>query len=195
MPKVDMRKADFVRCAQIETKMWRAYYNHHFIKPAFYLLVSMRTAFQCSWVSSARLAWYGGKAALIYRLQKGHENYPRILKNLVKFYKVGSDHSVEPFDYHKAAELELEWWDIHRYPEKYDKSLEQSIAEAAAVVYHCQPKDLREYASYRAQAAGMLTHESDKYPEKNDWPKIDDLLYKTWQSFSEAVRSPIKTRP
>jgi hypothetical protein len=116
--KVDMREADFNKCAEVETKMWRDYYNHHFIRLAFYLLVSAKLAFKGSWFVSLRLAWYSGKAATIYRLKKGHEDYSKVLKNLEKFYKIASDHVVQPFDYHEAARLELEWWDIHRYPEK-----------------------------------------------------------------------------
>lgn len=127
---------------------------------------------------------------MIFRRKKGREDYEAVLKSLIKFYRIGSSQSLEPFDYRKAASLELEWWDIHRYPEKYKKTLEQSLAEAAAVVYHCDPASLREYAGYRAEAAKMLTHEGDKHPEKNDWPKIDELLLKTWTSFAEAVRRP-----
>ncbi len=188
--KVDMRDADFVKCAEVETKMWRDYYNHHFVRLTFYLLLSVKLAFKASWIVSIRLAWYSGTAAAIYRLKKGHENYPKVLKRLEKFYKIASDHVVAPFDYHRAARLELEWWDIHRYPEKYHKTLEQSIAEAAAVVYHCPPEALREYGRYRAEAAKLLTHESDKHHEKNDWVKIDNLLYKTWASFGAAIRPP-----
>ncbi len=186
-----MRNADFVKCAEVETEMWRDYYNHRFLKLFFYLLLSVRLAFKASWPVSMRLAWYSGRAAMIYRLRKGHENYPKVLKNLEKFYKIASDHVLAPFDYHRAAQLELEWWDIHRYPQKYQKTLELSIAEAAAVVYHCPPERLMEYGHYRAEAAKMLTHESDKHPEKNDWLKIDSLIYKTWESFARAVRPSI----
>ncbi len=187
MTKVDLRKSDYLEAARIEAAMWRCYYNHQFLRLAWYLLDFMRSVFQCDWILAMRLAWHSSMAAIIYRRQKGHENYPKVLKSLVKFYKIGSDHSLTPFDYHKAAELELEWWDIHRYPQKYDKTLEQSIAGAAAVVYNCRPQDLKEYAAYRAQAAEMLTHEGDKYAVKNDWPKIEDLLYRTWHSFHYAM--------
>lgn len=188
MPKVDMRNADFRKCAEVETKMWRDYYNHHFLRLAFYLLISVKAAFKGSWLVSLRLSWYSGRAAMIYRRKKGQEDYPSVLKNLEKFYKIASDHVAEPFDYYRAAELELEWWDIHRYPDKYKKSLEFGIAEAAAIVYHCSREDLMEYARYRAQAAKMLTHEGDNFPEKNDWSKIDSLLYKTWDSFGKAIQ-------
>jgi hypothetical protein len=187
--KVDMREADFIKCAQVETRMWRNYYNHQFIRLAFYLLLSVRLAFKGSWLVSVRLAWYSGKAATIYRLKKGHENYPKVLKNLEKFYKIASDNVVEPFDYHEAARLELEWWDIHRYPEKYHKTLERGIAEAAAVLYRCPPDAFKEYGHYRAQAAMMLTHEGDKHATKNDWKQIDELLYKTWLSFGKTIQS------
>lgn len=187
MSKVDMRDVDFIKCAEVETKMWRDYYNHNFFRLALYLLLSVKLAFKGSWIVSIRLAWYSAKAAASFRLKKGRENYPAVLKNLEKFYKIASDHVVEPFDYPKAAKLELEWWDIHRYPNKYDKSLEQSIAEAAAVPYHLPASALMEYGRYRAKAAKMLTHEGDNHPQKNDWATIDDLLYKTWISFGKAV--------
>jgi hypothetical protein len=188
MAKVDLHKADYLKAAEIETEMWRSYYNHQFLRLAWQLLIFMRNVFQCGWILAIRLAWHGGMAAMIYRRHKGHENYLRVLKSLVKFYKIGSDHALAPFDYHKAAQLELEWWDIHRYPKKYDKSLEQSIAKAAGVVYACKPEVLKKYAVYRAEAAEMLTHEGDQHAVKNDWPQIENILQQTWYSFNQAVQ-------
>lgn len=187
--KVNMRTANFIKFAEYESKMWRAYYNHRFEKLIFYLVLAVKVGYKSNWIVAMRMSWFSGRAAVNYRLKKGQEDYPRVLNLLERFYKIASDHALEPFDYRKAAGLELEWWDIHRYPKKYQKTLERSIAEAAAVIYHCQPERLMEYARYRAQAAEMLTHEGDKHPEKNDWPKIDDLLYKTWLSLGRAVRS------
>jgi hypothetical protein len=188
MAKVDLRLFNHLKAAEIETKMWRSYYNHQFIKMFYQLTLFMRSVLRCGWFIALRLAWHSAIAAVYFRRRRGRENYDKVLKHLIKFYKIGSNHSIAPYDYKKAGQLELEWWDIHRYPKKYKKSLEQSLAEAFAVIYHCEPKNLKEYAYYRAKAAQMLTHEGDTHPTKNDWPKIEDLLYKTWHSLSVAVR-------
>jgi hypothetical protein len=174
--------------AELDAKMWRSYYNHQFLKMFIQLLRVMRTQLHLNWFYTFKLAFYSGLAATDYRLKKGHENYPKTKKNLIKFYKVISDNCLEPFDYKKAGLLELEWWDIHRYPNKYKKPLELSLAETMAVMYNSASKDFMEYAKYRSQAMFLPSHEGDKQPNPPDWQEIHDLLLRSWKSAYQAAQ-------
>jgi len=188
MVKSNLRQFDYKKVAKLDADMWRSYYNHQFLKLFVQLLHIMRTQLHLNWWLTLRLARYSGWAATDYRLKMGHENYPRVLKNLVKFYKIVSNNCTEPFDYRKAAELELEWWDIHRYPSKYKKSLEQSLADAQAAIYHTSSTKFKDYAHNRAVAMLLPNHEGDKQTNPPDWGKINELALKSWHSLHTAVQ-------
>lgn len=189
MTKSNLQRFDPVRVGQLDAMMWRAYYNHQFFKMFILLLQTMRSQLHFNWWLTLRLAYYSGWAATDYRIRKYKENFPRVQKNLVKFYKIISDHSSEPFNYKKAAELELEWWNIHRYPGKYKKSLEQSLAEAAAAMYNTEPGKLMTYAKYRKEAMLLPNHEGDKQPNPPDYKKVSQLCVKSWISLHQAVHN------
>lgn len=190
MRKTDLTEFDYREIARIDAEAWRSYYNHQFFKMFWQLLRGMRAQLRFNWFLTLRLAFYSGWAATDFRLKRGKENYPRILKNLTKYYKILSAHSQEPHDYKEAARLELEWWDIHRYPKKYEKSLEASLAEAAAVLYHIEPSKLKEYAHYRAEAMLLPAHSGDKGKQDPDelYREIEAMLIKSWLSLEKAVK-------
>ena len=167
--------------------MWRAYYNHQFFKMFMLLLRVMRTQLRLNWYQTFRLAYNSGRAAVNFRLKRGREDYNKVLKHLTRYYKIVSDHSLEPFDYKKTAKLELEWWDIHRYPKKYKKSLEQSLAENMAVVYKTDAAKLKDYAHWRAKAMMLPNHTSDE-EEPTEWKKVKILLLKSWHSLHSAIQ-------
>jgi hypothetical protein len=188
MAKSNLRQFDYKKVARLDADMWRSYYNHQFIKMFIQLVRVMRTQLHLNWFLTLRLARYSGWAAADYRLKKGRENYPRVLRNLVKFYKIISDNCTEPFDYQHVAELELEWWDIHRYPNKYKKSLEQSLADAQAAIYGTDSVKFKAYAHSRAVAMLLPKHEGDKQDNPPDWLKINDLTLKSWHALYTAVQ-------
>ena len=191
MAKTDLRNFDYRKVAQYDSGMWRAYYNHQFLKMTVLLLKTIRSQLGLNWWLTVRLAFYSGWAATDYRLRKGNENYGRVLKNLVKFYKIISNNCSESFDYKKTAELELEWWNIHRYPNRFKKSLDQSLAEAAAAMYSTNPAKLKDYAKYRGEAMLLPDHEGDDQPNPPDYNKITDILIKSWGSLHKAVNEKV----
>ena len=188
MVESDLRQFDYKKVAKLDAAMWRAYYNHQFVKLFFQLLQVMRTQLHLNWYLTAKLAYFSGRAAKDYRLKKGNEDYKMTLASLIKYYNLLSKHSTKPFDYKKAARLELEWWDIHRYPKKYKKTLEKSLAEAAAAIYGVKPITLTEYARFRAEAMMIPDHEGDNQKIKPDWQKVESLLTKSWRSLHQSVQ-------
>jgi hypothetical protein len=169
--------------------MWRAYYNHQFFKLFSQLLLLLKTQLRLNWLLTLRLAYYSAWAAADYRIHK-HKgvNNERILKNLTKFYGLISKHNAVAFNYQKAAELELAWWDVHRKSYTNNPALEQSLADAAAILYNIDATDLKEYAYYRAEAMILPRHEGDRTGRYADWQKITELTIKSWQALHRAVQ-------
>ncbi|HSX35993.1 MAG TPA: hypothetical protein VLH84_03615 [Patescibacteria group bacterium] len=184
MAKKNLREFDYIKTAQLDTDMWRAYYGHNFFLLFVLLLRLMRTQFQFSRRLALRAAYYAAIAATNYRLRYGRKTFPVALKNLAKFYLFISRNATEPFDYTKAAELELEWWNIHRYPEEYDKKLSVSLAATMAVVYNGNTKDFLRYGEYRARA--MILRDNSK--SRPDWEEIDSLLKASWKALHDVAQ-------
>jgi hypothetical protein len=189
MAKADLRQFDYKEVARLDGSMWRAYYNHQFIRMCWLLIKLMRSQLRVNWLVTLQLAYWAGTAAIIYRVKLGNENYDHVLRNLTKFYKLVSAKITSPFDYEKAAKLELEWWDIHRYPKKYKKSLAQSLADGAAVMYKVKADSLLKYAGYRAQAMQLPNHSGDDQPQPVDWDRIYGLLEKSWAGLHKSVNN------
>lgn len=189
MAKTDLRQFDPVKVGQLDADMWRAYYNHQFFKLFGQMLQLLKSQLGLSWPLTLRVAYYAAWAAADYRLHKhSGTNNQRILKNLTKFYQVIASRNVESFDYKKAAELELTWWEVHRRSYKNNAVLEQSLAEGAAAVYNIDPARLKGHAHYRAEAMILPRHEGDSPDNQTDWPKITELTIRSWQALHEAVQ-------
>lgn len=179
----DLTRFDYQKVAKLDAETWRSYYNgnHNFYRLFTQALGLIKNQFGFSWYASAKLAYYAGWAASSYRLKSRNENYPRTLKNLTKMFKTVSANCSKPFDFKKAAELELEWWDIQRYPGKHKKSLAQSLDENMTTVYGLNDGSVKGYGSNRAAALELLNKTGDD-------KQIRDYLVKAWRSLHLAIQ-------
>lgn len=187
--KTDIREFDYKKIAEREADVWWAYYNRRYLR-IFLRFLQSRSQIGLNWFQTLRAAYHITWAGVDYRINRGKVNERRVAASLTKFYKIISSKSTEPFDCRKAAKLELAWWNIHRSSYKVNKDLERGIAEAAAIVYHINPGKLKDFARFRAQASILPQHEADKdQPTPPDWHRVHQLLVKSWQSLSEAVKA------
>lgn len=185
----DIRKLNPESVGRLDADMWRAYYNHQFFKLFGQLIRLIKQQLGLNWFLTIRLAYYAAWAAADYRIHK-HKgvNNDRVLKNLCKFYKIVAKHNVESFDYKEAARLELAWWDVHRKSYKNNPKLEQSLADAAAVLYNTDAASLKWYAHYRAEAMILPRHEGDAADNQTDWQKVTEITIKAWQALHIAIQ-------
>jgi hypothetical protein len=109
MRKRDLRKIEPEQLAKFDVDMWFAYYNHRFFRLFILLFQMTNPYFRPNVFLTIRAAYHSALAAAIFRKTKGHENDKSTRKHLVYFYKILSDHDLHPFDYRKAADLELKW--------------------------------------------------------------------------------------
>lgn len=129
MAKRDLRNFNPSTFARLDADMWVAYYNHHFFLLFILLLKLNYTHFKPSWLLTIRGAYHSAMAAIVFRRTKGREDNKKVLAHLVQFYKLLSGHNVYAFNYQKAAELELQWWLVDRYPNRYKVSRTIALAE------------------------------------------------------------------
>ncbi len=188
MAKANLRDFDYQKVGKLDADMWRAYYNHKFLSLFKLLFLLIKQQLGLNWLTTLRLAYYSAWAAADYRINRKNVNRTRVLKNITKFYKLISDNATEAFNFNKTAELELEWWDIHRGSKENNEELELSIAAAAAVIYNLNPALLKEYANYRAEAMILPRHQANSDHNRTDWVKIQEMTIKSWGALHAAVQ-------
>lgn len=188
MDRKSLKKFNPDRVAAIEVRMWQAYYRHNFIQLFFLLAQLTRESFGVNYFASVQIAYYAATAAADFRLNKGNENSARILQKLIKFMRAISTRSLESFDYQKAAEFELEWWFVDRYPERYQITREQALANAMSAIYQVEPEKLTEYATCRAQAMVMQDKVEKLKGVEPDWDKMGRLLEQSFRALYKTIQ-------
>ena len=187
----DLRRFDADEVARLETAMWRSYYSRERVKLYTELGELLRKQYGFSYWKSQEVAYHAARAAFVFKDGRGRADYERALPDLVAFYGAIREASGSDFDARRAAELELEWWIVHRERERRPAGdLERALAALAAEIYHVPAERLSEHARLRADAMRIR---DDKAASggvtEADWARIDALLHASWQSLLRAVNS------
>jgi len=177
--------------ARLDTTMWRSYYAKQHLPLYFQLTELLRKEYHLPWLRSQWVAYQAAKAAFVFKEGRSRNDYEKALPHLRDFYSAISAISDDPFDMNRAAELELEWWIVHREREKHSpEDLPRLLAQTAAVMYHMPYEPLLEHGKLRAAAmqirdsqaaAGRVTEQ--------DWSAIGSLLDRSWRSLWQAVNA------
>lgn len=187
MLKHDLRQFNPDEFARLDADMWVAYYNHNFFRLFVLLLKLNYSHFRPNLLLTMRGAYHSAMAAIVFRKTKGHEDNAKILKHLTQFYKLLSNHNIQPFDYKKAAELELEWWYVDRYPKRYKISRATALADGMAAIYNVAPSKLKTYGEKRAEAMELLGDYHHDVSATVDWQKLRRLLEESYRAMYEVV--------
>lgn len=187
MTKSKISQFNYRKVAKLDTNMWISYRNSNRKSIGLFLHAFrlIKYEFHFSWSTTLKMAYYAGWAAEFYRLRKGKENYPRAQKNLTKLFKTVSDNCTKPFNYNLAAKFELEWWDIQRYPKKYKKSLEQSLADNMAAVFNVAVNKTVGYGRNRAKALMLLSGNNQIF----DKDEFSMLINTSWKSLHDSIQN------
>jgi len=188
---VDIRRFDADEVAELETEMWRAYYDRRRLLLFGQLISLLRRQFQLPPLRSVVLAGLAARAAAVFQVGRSRADYERALPLLGRYYASIRAASTVPFDPREAARLELEWWILHREADGTPSpALERALAAVAAEVYQVAPDRLEVHARQRAEAmllrdrqaaAGGVTAEG--------WRQIVAHLRESWGSLHAEVRA------
>ena len=150
----------------------------------------MRLQFHFPLLRSNEVAAYAARAAFIFKDGHNRADYQKALPDLVRYFQAIREISKTSFDVPRAAQLELEWWIVHRERGKHaDGDLPRALAEAASELYQVPADRLMEYGQFRTDAmkirdakaaAGGVT--------ENDWRQIEIDLQASWQSLWKDIQ-------
>lgn len=187
----DLRNFDPDEVARLETAMWRSYYEKERLRLFNQLSELLRTQYHLPFIRSNTTAYQAARAAFVFKDGSGRADYEKALPNLVNYYGEIRKVSVQQFDVDRAAQLELEWWIVHRERKNHKPGdLERALADLPAELYRVPALQLMEHARLRAEAmvirdtraeAGGVTDE--------DWARIGELLKASWRSLHTTVNS------
>ena len=188
--KVDIRDFDADEVARLDTAMWRSYYSRERLKLFGQLTELLEKQYKLSFWRRQLIAYYAAKATFVFKDGKTREDYEKALPDLEKFYGEIRDISTTDFDVKRAAQLELEWWIVHRQRKQYKEGdLARALAETAAEIYKLPVENFMEHGRLRAEAMNIRDNKAESGGvSEEDWQKIDELLHASWRSLHNAVR-------
>jgi hypothetical protein len=149
------RSFDPVRLAHQETDAWAAYYRHEWVTFLRAAVGMVRTGFGTDPVRTVVGAYHVLRANQLWA--PNPDNDPDGARaSMRRFYAmVARDQGVD-LDPLRAAELEVEWWRLHReHQHDADVStdaLVQSLVDLYSYVYDEPPETVRDAARFRVEA-------------------------------------------
>jgi len=115
----------------------------------------------------------------------------KVLRYLQKFYQVARRYSGLKFDASHVADLELQYFDVHRRlagnPEK--EEFLQTLVELHSAIFGISPEQAKESAEWRLQAAttvDLITSHTSTDVE-GDWTKLEEYLRRCYRSIQQEV--------
>ena len=186
-----IRQFDPVAVARLETDMWRSYYDKRPVLLFWQLAGGLRQQFHAPFWRSFALGFQATKAAFTFKQGKSRTDYQQTLPGLIDYYHSIQDLTVEQFDVPRVANLELEWWIVHRQRDRYSyNDLSNALIQTSAALYNQPARDFAAYGPLRAEAMRLC----DEAGRKNggateaDWERIDAVLNSAWSALRVAVQ-------
>jgi hypothetical protein len=175
---------DPARLADLETRMWKAYYAKENVRLFGLLTTMLREQYHYSWVTATREAFHLARAASTFgNLKSGYE---QVLPDLEAGYTTAKASIGGRFDPDAVARAELAWWVARRIPGKNSPDqVGDLIADEYAMLYDRPRKAVLRSAQLRAQAAALRDAEAGA----PDWNEIGRLLAGSYEALRAAVGS------
>jgi hypothetical protein len=190
--RVDIRAFDPDEVARLETAMWRSYYDRRRLPLFGQLVALLQGQFHLQPLRAVTLAGLAARAAAVFQVGAGHDDYRRALPYLERYYRAIRAVSDVPFDPERAARLELEWWIVHREVERHPPGdLEAALADLAAELYQVPAGRLSVHAARRAEAMTIRDHAARRAVGvlDDDWDRIEAVLWVAWKALADEVRT------
>jgi hypothetical protein len=165
------------RTADLELRMWQAYYAKERLR-LFRLLVTMlREQYHYSWLTAATEGFHLARAAATFGDAKSH--YENVAPDLEAAYETARRWLGAGFNARDVARAELAWWVARRVPGRDDpEQVGRLIAEEYALLYEAPLADMMRPGLLRAEAAALR----DSQAESPDWPAIGGLLTESYRA-------------
>jgi hypothetical protein len=179
-----MRGFEPLRLADLELRMWQAYYARQNVRLFGLLVTMLHDQYRYSWATAGVEGFHLARAAA--RFADLHESYDVVLPDLEAAYAKARTWTHASFDERAVARAELAWWVARRTPGQ--NSAEQVgglIAQEYALLYETTPSVVMTAAQLRAEAAALRDAQADR----PDWDRIGRLLRQSYMELRTALSS------
>jgi hypothetical protein len=166
-----LRRFDPDQLADLEVRMWQAYYAKERVRLFALLVTLLREQYHYSWADATREAYHLARAASTF--SDLHSGYDRVLPDLEAAYTMARDWMGAHYDPHAVARGELAWWVARRIPgQNSPEQVGQLIADEYALLYETTLERVSRAALLRAEAGALR----DVQAQQPDWDTIRRLL-------------------
>jgi hypothetical protein len=157
-----------------ECRAWETYYRREWVAFLWASLSLVRTAFGMSWPRTVVGAWLVLRANQVWAPYP--DNDPEGARRLMtRFYQLLRRSAGETLDPTRAAQLEVEWWRVHREVQHRadgdSEPLAAALRDLYAYSYSVDPAEGQLAAALRAEAMDV----SDRWVECGSRPGDPDL--------------------
>jgi hypothetical protein len=180
-----LRQFEPRRLADLELRMWQAYYAKENARLFGLLVTLLREQYRYPWWRAVEEGFHLARAAATFG--NARSDYEQVLPDLEAAYATARGWLDAGFDPAAVARAELAWWVARRIPGQ--NSVDQVgglIADEYALLYEVPRERVLASALLRAEAAAMR----DGTSANPDWPAIARLLNESYERLHEGVRSP-----
>ena len=177
-----MRQFQPARLAELELRMWQAYYAKERVRLFTLLTTMLREQYHYSWATASIEAFHLARAAATFADLKG--GYDVVLPDLEAAYARARSWTDGAFDPASVARAELAWWVARRVPgQNSPEQIGRLIAEEYGLLYETSPESVATAALLRAKAAAMR----DEQAAHPDWPAIARMLRASYDELLLAL--------
>jgi hypothetical protein len=182
--KPNLVKFDPNTMAELETEMWRSYYDRNYLKLAKGLYQSSRHV-GFSPLTCVSIMFKAARAAFVFQKSRSRARANAALPALASYFSAISVAAPSRFDPEQVAKAELDWWQGRREkmtPERYGRL----IARVTGAVYGVHERDVVEACVLRASA--MAYRDARRGAVSNDdWSEIRRRLVDAYSSLRKVV--------
>ena len=178
------------RVAYYEANGWRAYYDRQWVRVLRLIVGLCQEQFHIPFPMSLQAAYYTTRASAAW-VPVDHDAR-KVLAYLVRFYKVARRYSGLQFDPLHVAQLEFQYFEVHRrLVGAEDKSeFVQIMAELHSALFDLPIDQTRESAEWRVRAADIVDRMTGKTSTdvEGDWTKLEEYLRRCYHSLDLALK-------
>lgn len=166
-----MRVFDPDRLADLEVRMWQAYYAKEQARLFGLLVTMLHEQYRYSWATATREGFHLARAAATFG--DLHGGYDVVLPDLEAAYGMARDWVGAHYDPRAVARAELAWWVARRVPGRNSPELVgRLMADEYALLYETTTDRVARAALLRAEAGALRDAEA----AQPDWDAIRRLL-------------------
>jgi hypothetical protein len=177
-----LREFDPDRVADLEVRMWQAYYAKQNVRLFALLATTMREQYRYSWLQATRAAYRLARAAATFG--NARSNYDVVLPDLESAYATARSWVGAGFDPARVARAELDWWVARRIPGRNSpEQVGALMAEQYAMFYEVPREVVARAALLRAQAGRLR----DDTADRPDWEEVGRLLRESYRDLRSAL--------